>query len=286
MAALPGFPPLTAAPLPPSTTSKRVYFIRHGETDANASGMMQGSGVDLPLSILGKAQAAALGKRFESEKVDLVVVSTLKRTAETANYIKQFHPNARTIELKDLVEISWGEWEGLPPTKGITDLWKAWEDGNFDAASPGGGESPIDVEARAVPAIYNILRQCLPTEQNIAFVLHGRLIRIILASILNHDLSYMNTYHHANTCINVLDAVILDPESAKDDELKRRFVNGVQTILNRGPSMIDAVGASLPTTPNTVTRAVGKALNPTLAHPNDIVFRAVVLNDTAHLARL
>ncbi|KAI9329723.1 phosphoglycerate mutase [Obelidium mucronatum] len=207
MTAKPEFPFLPETGPSPTSTLKRVYLIRHGETDANATGIMQGSGVNLPLSDKGRQQASALGTRFEHTPVDVIVVSTLQRTTETAMYIKKFHPNARVVELKELVEISWGELEAKPPTETITNLWRDWENGNFDAAAPG-GESPIEVERRAVPALYDVIRNALPNEKHIAVVIHGRLIRIILASILRNDLSYMNSFHHANTCVNVLDVAI------------------------------------------------------------------------------
>ncbi|KAJ3016672.1 UNVERIFIED_CONTAM: hypothetical protein HDU68_012095 [Siphonaria sp. JEL0065] len=284
----PEFPLLPSTSPTPTTQIKRVYLIRHGETDANATGIMQGSGVNLPLSEKGKQQAFLLGNRFEHTPVDVIVVSTLRRTTETAMYIKKFHPNARIVELKELVEISWGELEAKPPTKHITDLWRDWENGVFDAAAPG-GESPIEVERRAVPALYNVIRNSLPEEKHIAIVIHGRLIRIILASILRNDLSYMNTFHHANTCVNVLDVAILDESGAKDAELKRHFVSGVTTRVNKSSAaMIDAVGSHLPTTPSVSRINTPQISTDTVAlnNPEDIVFRGVVLNDCAHLANL
>ncbi|KAJ3060762.1 hypothetical protein HDU98_003270 [Podochytrium sp. JEL0797] len=279
------FPPLVANIPGTGAQLKRVYLIRHGETDANASGIMQGSGLDLPLSLRGKRQAVALGQRFPDTPVDLIVVSTLQRTTETANEIKKFHPNARFVVLKDLVEISWGELDGKVPTPALGELWKEWEDGNMDACAPG-GESPIEVEKRAVPALYDVIRNSLPSEQNIVIVIHGRLIRILLASILNHNLRSMNTFHHANTCVNVLDAVVLDETAAKDQELKLRFVSGVTTAVNKSLLGVDKASNSLPTTPDVKTlSSFDGAVNPTktLTHPEDIAFRAVVLNDTKHL---
>jgi bisphosphoglycerate-dependent phosphoglycerate mutase len=57
---------------------KRIFLCRHGETEANATGMMQGSGIDLPLNDKGIAQAEALRNQLSNEKVDLLISSKLK----------------------------------------------------------------------------------------------------------------------------------------------------------------------------------------------------------------
>ncbi len=69
---------------PPKTESidgsnvKRLYMCRHGETEANATGMLQGSGIDLGLNDKGIAQAEALRDQLENEPVDLFISSKLK----------------------------------------------------------------------------------------------------------------------------------------------------------------------------------------------------------------
>jgi broad specificity phosphatase PhoE len=70
-------------PSPPSPSNpthiKTLYLIRHGETDANAKGIMQGRGINPPLSIKGRRQALELGKRFkETPEIELIVVSSLQ----------------------------------------------------------------------------------------------------------------------------------------------------------------------------------------------------------------
>ncbi|KAJ3345559.1 hypothetical protein HDU83_003943 [Entophlyctis luteolus] len=287
--------PSPTAPPGLDATIKRVYIIRHGETDANAAGVMQGSGIDLPLSAKGLRQAQALGARFSNPaevSIDLIVVSTLQRTIQTAMEIKKFHPNARIVETADLREISWGIHEGKTATKPVMDLWRDWEDGLFDAKAEG-GESPLEVETRSVPAFYRILRDAHVNEQNIAIVIHGRLIRILLASILRHDLAGMSDFPHANTCVNVLDAAIFDPERPGATVLAKKFVDSVVPMVGHAALGVDAVADSVPSTPivgRSSTRklqgAAAGSVNTSVVHPSDIVVRAVVLNDTTHLANL
>ncbi|KAJ3238391.1 hypothetical protein HDU78_011449 [Chytriomyces hyalinus] len=314
---------------------KRVHLIRHGETSANALGVMQGSGIDLPLSETGRRQAALLGLAFKDTPVDVIVVSALQRTMETASQIKQFHPHAEIVQLPQLNEIGWGEYEGKLPTPALKDLWRQWEAGRFDASAPG-GESPLEVELRSVPALYNVIASH-PSKTNFAVVIHGRLIRIMLASILNRNLSFMNTYQHFNTCINTLDVAVLDENESKDARLKKEFVeaitprignSNVATVvvpaqdlappLNVAAAEMISVSGATGLVPSGTTTPVGGLAgagsiappvsssehrnwhsnpvaplikdnaaplsNANIQHPDNLVFRAVVLNDTTHLA--
>lgn len=57
----------------------RVYLIRHGQTDYNAAGRIQGSGVDRPLSEIGLTQAECIGEALRDIPLDLVGSSTMTR---------------------------------------------------------------------------------------------------------------------------------------------------------------------------------------------------------------
>jgi probable phosphoglycerate mutase len=70
--------------------TKKVYIVRHGQTDFNARGIVQGSGVDSSLNEKGRAQAEAFYEAFKGVKFDKVYTSVLKRTKESV---------ARFIEL-------------------------------------------------------------------------------------------------------------------------------------------------------------------------------------------
>lgn len=67
--------------------SLRLYLIRHGETDANANGILQGSGIDLSLSERGGLQAKLLGLRFKDERVDKIISSDMRRSREVSIFL-------------------------------------------------------------------------------------------------------------------------------------------------------------------------------------------------------
>ena len=98
---------------PQKPTIKNIYLIRHGETDFNRQGVVQGSGVDSDLNALGEAQAEAFFQIYQHIPFDKVYTSALKRTHQS---VKKFLDNNLTWEQhQGLNEISWGIKEGQIP---------------------------------------------------------------------------------------------------------------------------------------------------------------------------
>lgn len=87
-----------------------LAIVRHGQTDWNKSGIMQGQ-IDVPLNGKGQADAAKLAKKIEHENFDVVITSPLKRTSETAKLLNTF--GVELIEDERLKERSYGKFEGL-----------------------------------------------------------------------------------------------------------------------------------------------------------------------------
>ena len=90
------------------------YFIRHGETDANARQMLAGSGVDSPLNSIGHGQALALAHALKTlipHPLHRIVASHMIRTRETAEYFAR-HLNVPFELHADWREWHLGEWEG------------------------------------------------------------------------------------------------------------------------------------------------------------------------------
>jgi len=88
-----------------------LLLVRHGETDWNADGRLQGQ-TDRPLSDYGREQARQLAEDLQGEGFDAIYSSDLSRARETAEIV-----GARLglrVELDpDLREKDWGNWEGL-----------------------------------------------------------------------------------------------------------------------------------------------------------------------------
>lgn len=95
-----------------------LFFLRHGETDWNLEGRLQGQR-DIPLNDVGRVQAEEAGRRLGgllSHPEDLPwLVSPMTRTRETAEIAREalgLHPPFYTLEDR-LKELTFGSWEGL-----------------------------------------------------------------------------------------------------------------------------------------------------------------------------
>ncbi|RKP40299.1 phosphoglycerate mutase, partial [Dimargaris cristalligena] len=176
-----------------------LYLCRHGETDLNKLNVLQGSGVDAPLNDTGREQAQRLGNRFRSQPVDWLISSDLRRAKETAGAIQCHHPAVKFTTYPGLSEICWGIWEGRSCPK-LDELIDKWNEGDFSACLEG-GESPLHVENRIIEPFVSIIEQANGLD-HVVIVVHGRLLRIILSSLIEGNLGWMGQYTHRNTCVN------------------------------------------------------------------------------------
>ncbi|KAB7728706.1 histidine phosphatase family protein [Rudanella paleaurantiibacter] len=183
---------------------KSIYIIRHGETDYNRRGVVQGSGVDADLNDMGRAQAQAFFAAYQHVPFSKVYISALKRTLQTTQpFIDLGIPYERHTGLN---EISWGIMEGKVPgnvdDEYYRDLTESWASGNT-ARSTEGGESPEQVRDRQKPVIDLILSR--QDENPVLVAMHGRAMRILLSWLMNEPLSQMDNYEHSNLCLYKLD---------------------------------------------------------------------------------
>jgi len=86
-------------------------LVRHGETDWNAHGRLQGH-TDRPLNDYGRRQAAKLAGELEEEQLDAIYASDLARARETAEILAE-RLRLPVVLDPDLREKDWGNWEGL-----------------------------------------------------------------------------------------------------------------------------------------------------------------------------
>lgn len=179
---------------------KKIYIVRHGQTDFNLRGIVQGSGVDSSLNDLGRAQAAAFFKAYEAVPFDKIYTSALQRTVQS---VQQFLDKGIAFEqLAGLNEISWGNKEGQPITPEEDEYYhymlKQWQLGNTSLRIEQ-GESPEEVLARLKNAMYYIMSK--PDEKTVLICMHGRAIRILLCLLLHYPLKSMDMFEHQNLCL-------------------------------------------------------------------------------------
>lgn len=130
-----------------------IAFVRHGQTELNRGGRLQGR-IDAPLSDHGLEQAAALARGLASEPVARVLSSPLRRARDTAAAIAARH--GLVVEVDDrLIEIDYGSWDGLALTDVSPDDWASWR--NDPDFAPPGGERLSDVTARVLSFCADVL---------------------------------------------------------------------------------------------------------------------------------
>lgn len=184
----------------------RFFFVRHGETDYNRSGVMQGGGVDSLLNATGRQQAKHLAERLREVPFDALYTSPLQRARETADILAEPHEPVPRVVLDDLREMGWGVLEGEPPSPereaALRTVKSSWREGNFGRAVDG-GESILDVQRRAKHAARQLVKH--EPGATVLVVTHGRYLRVLLATVLDgHSLHDMPQFDHSNTGVNRL----------------------------------------------------------------------------------
>jgi 2,3-bisphosphoglycerate-dependent phosphoglycerate mutase/probable phosphoglycerate mutase len=139
-------------------TLSRLVLVRHGETEYNAVGRMQGQ-LDSELTDIGMDQIRAAAPVLAGYGPAYIVSSDLTRAARTAEEIGQVCGVPVKLDPR-LRETHLGEWQGLtlPDVHaGWPGAWEVWR--GDPTWPPPGGESRVDVVARAMPLIDELIEQ-------------------------------------------------------------------------------------------------------------------------------
>lgn len=176
---------------------KSIYIIRHGETEFNRTGMVQGSGVDADLNDTGRLQAQLFFNHYQQHPFEKIFVSSLKRTFQSVEPFI-FNKKLPFEIIPELNEISWGHYEG----RAYNPSWKQeyfsiidqWAQGKYDIAVPG-GETPLQLQERQKIALNKIINS---PEKEILVCMHGRALKSFLCLMLDLPLSKMDDFEHRN----------------------------------------------------------------------------------------
>jgi broad specificity phosphatase PhoE len=183
-----------------------LFLVRHGATAANERRpyVLQGSGVDNPLSETGEQQAEAVAELLSRLPLTAVYCSRMMRALQTARAIARRHPFEPT-PLDSIHEVNVGQWEGLS----WIDI-EAQHREHYEAfiASPGtvaylGGESYANVLTRAEPIFGSLFRRHVG--ERFAVVAHNVVNRAYLSHLLGLDINLAKNIEQTNTCVNVIE---------------------------------------------------------------------------------
>ena len=184
--------------------TKTIYLIRHGQTDYNRLGIVQGSGVDTHLNELGKKQADCFYEAYRHIPFERIFTTELLRTKQSIEPFAQ-QTNIPIEPLAELNEINWGYLEGKTPTKKdkalFLDTIERWAAGQLDHAIAG-GETPLEMYERQKKGLERILAG---PESPVLVCMHGRAMRSFLCLLTGAPLKDMDQFEHGNLCLYVME---------------------------------------------------------------------------------
>ncbi|MEK4227947.1 histidine phosphatase family protein [Solibacillus sp. FSL H8-0538] len=157
-----------------------ICFIRHGQTDWNVEGRMQGQ-QNVPLNAIGKQQAQNCAIQLCNYKWDQLMSSPLLRAVQTADILSQ-HLGLRIQLLNEFAEKSYGEAEGLTTIKRQL---------QFPNGSIPGEENGEVLQQRVLDGISEL---CIRfPQQQLLVVTHGDIIALIVDYYFNKKIIPQNT---------------------------------------------------------------------------------------------
>lgn len=182
----------------------QLYFVRHGESEANVLGIISNRGYQHPLTQKGITQANALAERLRDVPLAAIYSSPLMRAVQTAEIVARTH-NLNVTVTDALREYDCGVLEGKSDPETWVQhrqLWDAWMLHHQWAACHEGGESFEDIQRRFVPFIDSLVAEYADTDNTILLVAHGGTLMAMLPLVLdNVDHQFAITQWIANTAL-------------------------------------------------------------------------------------
>lgn len=147
----------------------KIYVLRHGETNENITGIMQGN-MDTELNDVGRLQAISLRELIKTKNIDLIISSPKKRTIETATLAA---PGIPIIEDNRLLSRDHGEFEGMRRGDiALEEYWNIKKNNQYEKA-----ESVGSLFNRVVSLLEDIIVDY--PDKNILIVTHSGICRVL-----------------------------------------------------------------------------------------------------------
>jgi broad specificity phosphatase PhoE len=179
-------------------TSRQVVLWRHGRTQWNVEGRVQGQS-DIPLDEVGRAQAKAAASRLAALMPDRIVSSDLVRAVDTAHALGDV--SGTRVELDPrLRELNFGVREGLTWREAWTKFpegMKAWSEG--DETQIPGSETYRQAGERFSAALHDLVEE-LPPNGVLVVVAHGAVLRTGACAFLEIPEPHWGTFGGLGNC--------------------------------------------------------------------------------------
>lgn len=183
---------------PGAVAGRRVVLWRHGRTEWNLAGRVQGQ-TDIPLDEVGRQQAVDAAARLASLTPSRIVSSDLSRALDTAGALSAVSRIEVETDVR-LRELAFGAREGLTWRESwerFPDQMQAWADG--DETQIEGAETHAQAGARLDAALRDHLER-LPMGQTLVVVAHGAVLRTGILTFLGIDESSWRMFGGLSNC--------------------------------------------------------------------------------------
>jgi broad specificity phosphatase PhoE len=193
---------------------KRLFFMRHGETEWNATARMQGQS-DSPLSARGVEQSEANARLLATFGIEALYSSPLNRARRSAEIVGR-HLNLSVRYDDRIKEWNCGDWTGYlydeVKVKWVEE-WVAFEADHYHYRGPNCENYPDMIE-RSAPFVEELLKD---PARNIAIVSHGIIGRVMVSMLLGLDARGTLSFRQPN---DVLYRVTLDGDERAIDHYR------------------------------------------------------------------
>lgn len=162
-----------------STKQRLLYLVRHGETQSNARGVLQGA-LDSPLTRRGRQQALDVAAALRARNVlpALMLASPQGRAQTTLEIIRDALPALKGVPARIepcLAEMNYGTCQGVPLASLPFDPWMP-----KDGAARFGGETGREVQLRALGGLLGVMDKA---SGNVLAVSHGTVMSHLLEAL-------------------------------------------------------------------------------------------------------
>ena len=180
----------------------KIYLVRHGETDWNQAGLLQGQ-TDIALNAQGLEQAREAAERLKEVPFEIAFCSPLIRAKRTAETIIGDRKITLTTDER-LRELNFGPWEGVD-IRSIKDAASQPFTNPGSYIPPVGAESFAQLYKRSGEFVDQVLLPLEGTYETVLVVAHGALNRSILNAVLDIPVSDFWHFHMGNCATAILE---------------------------------------------------------------------------------
>ena len=180
----------------------KIYLVRHGETDWNQAGLLQGQ-TDIALNAQGLEQAREAAERLKEVPFEIAFCSSLIRAKRTAEIIIGERKITLTTDER-LRELNFGPWEGVD-IRTIRDAASQPFTNPGSYIPPEGAESFAQLYQRSGEFVDQVLLPLEGTYETVLVVAHGGVNRSILNPVLNIPVDDFWRVHMGNCATAILD---------------------------------------------------------------------------------